>query len=606
MAIISLQDVTIRFGGPPVLQDVNLQLEAGERVCVVGRNGEGKSTLLRVLAGTLEPNEGRVIRRKDLVAARLDQEIPADVPGTAAEVVADSLRTQVGALDDSWRDDRRVEMVLMRLGVDGERPFAELSGGMKRRALLARALVGEPDLLMLDEPTNHLDIDAVLWLEEFLLGADLTLVFVSHDRALVRRLATRILDLDRGRLTSWPGSYTTYERRRDEALADEAARQAKFDRKLAQEEVWIRKGIKARRTRNEGRARALEAMRRERQARRDTLGDVKFRLHESAASGKLVARARSVDFGYTGVPLIHDFTATILRGDRIGIVGPNGCGKTTLIKLLLGELEPDAGTIVHGARLEVAYFDQNRDQLDPDASVADNVADGQDTLTIGGARKHVIGYLGEFLFSPDRARSPVSMLSGGERNRLLLARLFARPANTLVLDEPTNDLDAETLELLEERIGEFAGTILLVSHDRAFLDNVVTSTLAFDGEGIVKEYAGGYAEWFAQRPSASKKVATKAKKTRLRSTGSAPRKLTYNETAELAGLPRRIEEMETAQTELFARTSDPDFYKSGPDEIVAVNDRLEALDTELSEVYARWEELDEVASRHAAWKAQRS
>ena len=606
MALISLQDVTIRFGGPPVLQDVNLQLEAGERVCVVGRNGEGKSTLLRVLAGTLEPNEGRVIRRKDLVAARLDQEIPADVLGTAAEVVADSLRTHVGALDDSWRDDRRVEMVLMRLGVDGERPFAELSGGMKRRALLARALVGEPGLLMLDEPTNHLDIDAVLWLEEFLLGADLTLVFVSHDRALVRRLATRILDLYRGRLTSWPGSYATYERRRDEALADEAARQAKFDRKLAQEEVWIRKGIKARRTRNEGRARALEAMRRERQARRDTLGDVKFRLHESATSGKLVARARSVDFGYTGEPLIHDFTATILRGDRIGIVGPNGCGKTTLIKLLLGELEPDAGTIVRGARLEVAYFDQNRDQLDPDASVADNVADGQDTLTIGCARKHVIGFLGDFLFSPDRARSPVSMLSGGERNRLLLARLFARPANTLVLDEPTNDLDAETLSLLEERIGDFAGTVLLVSHDRSFLDNVVTSTLAFDGEGIVKEYAGGYTEWFAQRPSAPEKAATKGKRVRTRSTGSAPRKPTYKETAELAGLPQRIEATETAQAELFARTSDPDFYKNGPDEMAAINDRLATLKTELSGMYARWEELEEVASRYAAWKAQRS
>ncbi|MFH1845160.1 MAG: ATP-binding cassette domain-containing protein, partial [bacterium] len=541
MALISLQDVNLRFGGPPVLQDVNLQLEAGERVCVVGRNGEGKSTLLRLLAGTQEPDEGRVIRRKDLVTARLDQEIPAGVSGTAAEVVAGGLGTHTGADDDRWRDDRNVQMVLMRLGVDGERPFAELSGGMKRRTLLARALVGEPDLLLLDEPTNHLDIDAILWLEEFLLGADLTLVFVSHDRTLVRRLATRILDLDRGRLTSWPGDFDTYERRRDEALADEAAQQAKFDRKLAQEEVWIRKGIKARRTRNEGRARTLAAMRRERQTRRDTLGDVKLRLHESAASGKLVARARGVAFSYDDAPLIHDFTATILRGDRIGIVGPNGCGKTTLIKLLLGELEPDAGTIVRGARLEVAYFDQNRDQLDPDASVAHNVADGQDSLTIGDARKHVIGYLGDFLFSPDRARSPVSMLSGGERNRLLLARLFLRPANTLVLDEPTNDLDVETLELLEERVGEFAGTVLLVSHDRAFLDNVVTSTLAFDGDGIVKEYTGGYAEWFAQRPSAPEKAATKGKRARPPATGDAPRKLTYKETAELAGLPKRIE-----------------------------------------------------------------
>jgi ATP-binding cassette subfamily F protein uup len=606
MALISLQNVNLRFGGPPVLQDVNLQLEAGERVCVVGRNGEGKSTLLRVLAGTQEPDNGRVIRRKDLVAARLDQEVPANLPGKAADVVAAGLGTDARAGDEHWRDDRSVEMVLMRLGVDGERPFVELSGGMKRRALLARALVGEPDLLLLDEPTNHLDIDAVLWLEEFLLDANLTLVFVSHDRALVRRLATRILHLDRGQLTSWPGSYESYERRRDEALADEAARQAKFDRKLAQEEAWIRQGIMARRTRNEGRARTLAAMRRERQARRDALGDVKLRLHEAVASGKLVARAQGVDFGYGGVPLIHDFTATILRGDHIGIVGPNGCGKTTLIKLLLGELEPDAGTIVRGARLEVAYFDQNRDLLDLDASVADNVADGQDSLTIGGERKHVIGYLGDFLFSPDRARSPVSMLSGGERNRLLLARLFARPANTLVLDEPTNDLDAETLELFEERIGEFSGTVLLVSHDRSFLDNVVTCTLAFDCGGIVKEYTGGYAEWFAQRPSVPEKAAPKGKRVRPRSTGDAPRKLTYSETAELDGLPKRIEAIETEQTELFTRTADPEFYKSSPDQMAAIKRRLAVVESELSGLYARWDELERVASRHAAWKAQRS
>ncbi|MCP4573677.1 MAG: ATP-binding cassette domain-containing protein [bacterium] len=602
MALISLQDITLRFGGPPVLQDVNLQLEAGERVCVVGRNGEGKSTLLRMLAGTQEPDAGRVIRRKGLVAASLDQEIPAGVPGTVAEVVAGGLATRPDAAEESWRDDRSVALVIERLGLDGTRTFAELSGGMKRRALLARALVSEPDLLLLDEPTNHLDIDAVLWLEEFLLGSGPTLVFVSHDRALVHRLATRILDLDRGRLTSWPGDYSTYERRRDEVLADEAARQAKFDRKLAQEEVWIRKGIKARRTRNEGRARTLAAMRRERQDRRDALGDVKLRLTESAASGKLVARARGLGFGYDGTPLIRDFSATILRGDRIGIVGPNGCGKTTLIKLLLGNLNPDAGTIVRGARLDVAYFDQNRDQLDPDASVAHNVADGQDTITLGGGRKHVIGYLGDFLFTPDRARSPVSMLSGGERNRLLLARLFARPANTLVLDEPTNDLDAETLDLLEERVGEFAGTVLLVSHDRTFLDNVVTSTLAFDGDGVVKEYAGGYAEWFAQRPSAARKQEPKEKKPRLRSDGAAPPKLTYKEKAELAELPARIERLEAEQAEIFARTTAPDFYQSAPREMAAVNERLAALEAELAASYARWEELEGMASRHAAWK----
>jgi len=605
MAVVSLQDVTLRFGGLPVLQDVNLQLEAGERVCVVGRNGEGKSTLLRVLAGALVPDAGRVIRRQGLVAARLDQEIPAGVPGTATEVVAGGLAARSSEESDDWQDDRRIEMALMRLGVDGPRSFADLSGGMKRRTLLARALVGEPDLLLLDEPTNHLDIDAVLWLEEFLLGADPTLVFVSHDRALVRRLATRILDLDRGRLTSWPGDYATYERRRDEVLADEAARQAKFDRKLAREEVWIRKGIKARRTRNEGRARVLAAMRRERQDRRNTLGDVKLRLTEATASGKLVARARDVHFGYDGSPLIRNFSATILRGDRIGIVGPNGCGKTTLVRLLLGELDPTAGTIVRGTRLDVAYFDQSRDQLDPNASVADNVADGQDSLSIGGARKHVIGYLGDFLFTPDRARSPVSMLSGGERNRLLLAKLFANPANTLVLDEPTNDLDAETLELLEERVGEFTGTVLLVSHDRTFLDNVVTSTLAFDGDGLVKEYAGGYAEWFAQRPAAPGK-AQRTRKVRTRAAGAPPPKLTYKETAELAALPKRIEDLEATQAELFARTSSPEFYKSGPREMASINDRLEALDTELAAVYVRWEELEGIASRHAAWKDEQS
>ncbi len=604
MALLSLQDVTLRFGGPPVLKDVNLQIEPGERVCLVGRNGEGKSTLLRVLAGTQMPDSGQVIRRKSLIAARLDQEIPAGVTGTVAEVVAGGLETHAVTEDGGWRADRSIEVVLMRLGVDGERSFADLSGGMKRRALLARALVSDPDLLLLDEPTNHLDIDAVLWLEEFLLGANCTLVFVSHDRALVRRLATRVLDLDRGRLTSWPGDHANYERRREEMLADESARQAKFDRRLAEEEVWIRKGIKARRTRNEGRARTLVAMRSERQARRDALGDVKLRVHESAASGKLVARARGVGFGYDDVPLIRDFEATILRGDRIGIIGPNGCGKTTLVKLLLGELEPTAGTIVRGARLDVAYFDQNRDQLDPDASVAENVADGQDTLTIGGGRKHVIGYLGDFLFTPDRARSPVSMLSGGERNRLLLAKLFAKPANTLVLDEPTNDLDAETLDLLEDRVGEFAGTVILVSHDRSFLDNVVTSTLAFDGDGVVKEYAGGYAEWFAQRPS-SQEMAAPAKKARTRPTGDEPRKLSYKETTELAGLPKSIEELETAQAEFFARSADPEFYKCGGDEVAAIHARLATLEAELAGVYARWEELEEVASRRAAWKAPR-
>jgi len=605
MALISLQDVTLRFGGPPVLQDANLQLEAGERVCVVGRNGEGKSTLLRILAGTQEPDEGKVIRSKGLIAARLDQEIPAGVTGSVAEVVAAGLAEHPGSRDDTWRDDRSVEMVLLRLGVEGDKPFDELSGGMKRRALLARALVGEPDLLLLDEPTNHLDIDAVLWLEEFLLNAAPTLVFVSHDRALVRRLATRILDLDRGQLTSWPGDYDTYLHRRDETLADEAVRQAKFDRKLAEEEAWLRKGIKARRTRNEGRSRDLMSMRRERLARRKALGDVNMRLQESEASGKIVARAKEVEFGYGSETLIRGFSATVLRGDRIGIIGPNGCGKSTLVKLLLGELEPRTGSIVRGARLDVAYFDQNRGQLDPEASVAHNVADGQDTLTIGGGEKHVIGYLGDFLFTPDRARSPVSMLSGGERNRLLLAKLFAKSANTLVLDEPTNDLDAETLDLLEDLIGEFAGTVLLVSHDRAFLDNVVTSTLGFDGCGVVKEYAGGYNEWFKQRPSAIPQATPKEKKVRTRSAGDAPPKLSYKESKELARLLRRIEELEAEQAALFARTSDPGFYRGEADEIAAINARLAALEADMAEVYARWEELEAISVRHEEWKARR-
>ncbi|MFC1843960.1 ATP-binding cassette domain-containing protein, partial [Thermodesulfobacteriota bacterium] len=537
MALITLQNISLAFGGLPVLDKISMQIEAGERVCLVGRNGEGKSSLMRLIAGEQPQDSGRIIKQQGVKIARLDQEVEGSLDGTVYHVVSGGLGEFMALLDRHynvssrlavdhsesllaeladvehemetsgvWQVRQQIETVLSRLQLDADRDFAELSGGMKRRVLLARALVCDPDLLLLDEPTNHLDIESITWLEEFLLASSCTLLFVTHDRELLKKLATRILDLERGSISSWPGDYDTYLRRKEEMLAAENGQHARFDKKLAKEEAWVRQGLKARRTRNEGRVRALIEMRRQHQARRQQVGNVRMEITEAGISGKLVAVLKDVKHGFGSTPVISNLSTTVLRGDRIGIIGPNGAGKTTLLRLLLGELNPDMGQIRLGTNLLPVYFDQQRDQLDAAKTVIDNLGDGSDFVEINGRNRHIIGYLHDFLFTADRARSPVSILSGGERNRLLLAKLFARPSNVLVLDEPTNDLDIETLELLEQLLMEYSGTVLLVSHDRAFLNNVVTSTLVFEGKGRVQEYAGGYDDWLLQSSAHQKKT----------------------------------------------------------------------------------------------------
>ena len=625
MSLISLQDVTLSFGGPPVLHQVSLEIEPGERVCLIGRNGEGKSSLMRVIARDLEPDSGTIVRQRGLRVAHIAQDVALDLAGSVFEVVAGGLgplqklltryhdiSVRLGSGGDEellaemeevqhqleaaggWQARQRVETVLSRLQLNADLTYSELSGGMKRRVLLASALVSDPDLLLLDEPTNHLDIDAITWLEEFLLNTNIALLFVTHDRMLVRKLATRIVNLDRGTLTSWPGDYDTYLRRKAETLAAEASQQTRFDKKLAREEIWIRQGIKARRTRNEGRVRDLMVMRRERRARKERVGRARMQIQDAVPSGKLVAQLKGVTFGYGDTPVIKNLSTTILRGDRVGVIGPNGSSKTTLLRLLLGDLTPQQGTVRLGANLEAAYFDQHRAVLDEEDTVVNNVGEGKDTLTINGRPKHIIGYLQDFLFTPDRARSPVGTLSGGERNRLLLAKLFTRPANILVLDEPTNDLDVETLELLEELLFEYKGTVLLVSHERAFLNNVVTSTLVFEEDGTVQEYAGGYDDWLAQRPAekAETKAPEKKKKRRPRSAG--PRKLSFKETRELESLPRKIEVMEAEQQELYDAMAAPSFYRQEGALISQARARAEELERSLSVAYERWAELEAI------------
>ncbi len=626
MSLLTLRNVKLGFGGPLLLDGVDLQIEPGERVCLVGRNGTGKSTLLHILSGELIPDDGEVVRRQGLVVARLGQEVPMDVEAEVFDVVAGGLGDH-GALlkeyhevshrlassgdeallrrlenvqhrleaEGGWQLNQRVETVLSRLSIGGDVAFGELSGGLKRRVMLARALVTEPDLLLLDEPTNHLDIDAITWLEEFLAGFSGALLFITHDRAFLQRLATRIVELDRGQLTSWPGDYTTYTRRKAEALEAEARQQANFDKKLAQEEAWIRQGIKARRTRNEGRVRGLQALRKERMARRERLGTARIQLDDAERSGKIVAEVENVTHGYQGRTLVRDFTTTLFRGDRIGLIGPNGVGKTTLLKILLGELKPDGGQVKLGTRLEVAYFDQYRAQLDETATVLDNVAEGREMVTIGGQSRHVMSYLQDFLFAPQRCRSPVASLSGGERNRLLLAKLFLKPANVLVMDEPTNDLDVETLELLEERLYDFSGTLLLVSHDRAFLDNVVTSTLVFEGDGRIGEYVGGYEDWLRQRKepeTVEKKPTTAAKPSGSRREKSDSRKLSYRDKRELDALPQRIEALENQIDAIQGEMAKPEFYQADGERIAEARARLEAMENELTDAYARWESLE--------------
>jgi ATP-binding cassette subfamily F protein uup len=601
MPLVALERVSIAYGHLPLLDEASLQIDSGERIAVLGRNGTGKSTLLQIVAGDTPADAGTVWRQPALRVARLVQDVPLTDSRSVFAVVAEGVLADGGHDTEEWRRDHQVDLILSRLGLDGDVPVDTLSGGWRRRVLLARALVSEPDLLLLDEPTNHLDIEAITWLESFLSEYGGTVVFVTHDRAFLQRLATRIVELDRGRLTSWPGDYATFLRRKEEWLANEAVQHDKFDQRLAQEEVWLRQGIKARRTRNEGRVRALMAMRQERAARREQIGTVKMRAEQADQSGKLVFEARGVSKGYGTRMVIDDVSVRVMRGDRIGLIGPNGAGKTTLLRLLLMELAPDAGDVRHGANVQVAYYDQQREQLDHERTVFETVGDGNDTVTVNGQSRHVHGYLRDFLFSDERARSPVKALSGGERNRLLLARLFTRPSNVLVLDEPTNDLDLETLELLEAQLAEWPGTLLLVSHDRTFLDNVVTSTLAFEGGGKVSENVGGYEDWLRQtRRQASARAAgagaTNGGRTRALPAATAvtpgSRKVSYNERRELESLPARIETLEEEQRQLRDTVGDPAFYKRPADQIAQAMDRLEALEYELLAAYARWHDLE--------------
>lgn len=590
MALISLRNIQLAFGGAPLLDDATLHIDRGERICLLGRNGTGKSTLLRLIAGELPPDAGTLQRQQGLRIARLSQELPRDPRGSVLDCVATG-----AAGEEGWERQQQVELAIATLQLTAEAPLASLSGGIMRRVLLARALAGQPDLLLLDEPTNHLDIEAITWLEDFLLRSDLSLVFVTHDRAFLRRLATRIVELDRGRLYDFACDYDTFLERKEELLHAESEQWRKFDKKLGEEEIWIRKGIKARRTRNEGRVRALQQMREDRRQRRLRTGTARLQLNEAGQSGRLVVEVENLHFGYADRPLIDNFSTTIMRGDRVGIIGPNGAGKTTLLKLLLGELQPEKGRVKLGSNLAVLYFDQLREQLDPDQTVQQNLAGEQDTVLVGGRSRHVIGYLQDFLFTPDRCRTPVRILSGGERYRLLLAKLFTREANLLVLDEPTNDLDLETLDLLEERLADFTGTIFLVSHDRDFLNRTVTSTIVFEGEGRLAEYVGGYDDWLRQRPVVTEGEPRKKPPTRDRPKSDREPKLTFKEKRELGALPRQIESLESEQAELHRQLADPNLYRAAGEQVAGLNRRLGEIELELEACYLRWSQLEKLS-----------
>ncbi len=620
MPLISLKEVSLAFGTHPVLDHASLVIDKGERVCLVGRNGEGKSSLLKLIAGELRPDDGEMIVSDGVRIAQLPQEVPGSLPGSVYDVVAEG----VGALSQTLRDwhhaaaaaaedpqalrrmetlqqeieahngwnlDQRISATLSRLKLPSDSAFDSLSGGMKRRALLAQALVAEPDLLLLDEPTNHLDIESILWLEEFLKGFGGAILFITHDRAFLQALATRIIDLDRGKLSSFPGDYRKYLETKQQLLDAEETANALFDKKLAQEEAWIRQGIKARRTRNEGRVRALQKMREERAQRRERVSSARLTTQQAESSGKIVIEADAVDFAWDGRPIVRDFSTRILRGDKIGILGPNGCGKSTLIQLLLGRLKPDSGRIKTGSKLQIAYFDQQRETLDPERTVRDNIADGDDHVEINGNRRHVIGYLKDFLFTPAQVNAPVSTLSGGERNRLMLARLFARPFNLLVMDEPTNDLDIDTLELLEERLLDYDGTLLLVSHDRAFIDHIVDYCFVFEGQGKVRKYIGGYEDWWRQRPPEPEahRPQKNAKPEKPKARG---KRLGFNEQKELKALPRKIEKLEEQIEALHEEMADPGFYQQDPETIRRKQDQVAGLEQEMETLFARWEDLE--------------
>jgi len=617
MSLLQAKNLYHSYGDQPLLDQVSLTLEAGERVCLVGRNGSGKSTLLKIIAGNIKADEGEIICAAELRIAELRQEVPQDFVGSVYDCIAQGIGELGGVITNwhhaaiasatdpealqlmqryqdqieahgAWNLETRISSTISRLALTADQSFDELSGGMKRRALLGQALVAEPDLLLLDEPTNHLDIDSILWLENLLLGFNGTLVFITHDRGFLQRIATRIIDLDRGNLTSWPGDYHRFLETRAAQLETESRHNALFDKKLAQEETWIRQGIKARRTRNEGRVRALEKMRAERTARRERGGSARLTAQQAESSGKIVIEADNLGFAWPDKMIIRDFSCKILRGEKIGILGPNGCGKSTLIQLLLGQIEPQTGWVKTGTRLEIAYFDQHRETLDPLKSVRDNLAAAGDQVTINGRSRHVVGYLKDFLFSEKSIHMPVKALSGGERNRLLLARLFTRSFNLLVMDEPTNDLDIETLELLEELLIEYSGTLLLVSHDRQFIDNTVTSTLVFEDHGRVNEYVGGYQDWLRQRstnqvvtetPTAIKKPAPSVAK-------RGP------EQKELRALPGKIEKLETKIEALHLGFSSADYYQQDATVISTEQQQLKQFESELQELYRRWEELE--------------
>lgn len=633
MPLLRLTNISIAYGTHALLHNADFQLDAGERVGLLGRNGEGKSTLMKIIAGNVHADHGDIWRQPELKLAWLEQapELPDDatiydaVAGGLGELGQwitryhtlsssmahddDKALQELGDLQhkleahNGWHFQQRVETTLNKLDLPGELKINGLSGGWKRRVALARALVIEPEVLLLDEPTNHLDFESITWLEEQILNFQGAVLFVTHDRSFLQKLATRIIDLDRGNLVSWQGNYDDYLRRKAAALEDEANQNAEFDKKLAEEEAWIRQGIKARRTRNEGRVRALERLRNERAQRRNAQGTSKLALERGDASGKKVIEVNDISFAYQDRQIISHFSTLIQRGDKIGLIGPNGAGKSTLLKLLLKQLEPDSGTVEQGTRLEIAYFDQLRDQLDPEMTVADTVADGNDFVEIAGSKRHVMSYLADFLFAPARARSPVKSLSGGEKNRLLLARLFTKPANLIVMDEPTNDLDLETLELLEEKLVNYDGTLLLVSHDRAFLDNVVTSVFVLDGTGRVDEFVGGYTDWMShcqqakQAEAAKKATAVKQEKpaTNTAERTATKKKLSFKEQQELDRLPDMIDELEARQAELNQQINDANFYKNDKETIAKALTELEKTTAQLEQVYERWNELEALA-----------
>ena len=626
MAFISMQEISLAFNSVPLFEGVSLTVERGEKVGLVGRNGSGKSTLLRMIAGSLKPDTGAVLIQKGLHSAYLSQEVPSELPGTAFDVVASGSREYVDLItrnsspsarlqpegtlplreelelihhnldmEGVWYKREQVSKSLSQLGIDAGRAFSSLSAGLKRQVLLKRALVGEPDILLLDEPTNHMDIDSIKELEQTMVRFTGALIFVTHDRMFLQRIATRIVEIDRGRLFDQTCDYETFLTRRSADREAEETKNALFDRKLQHEEHWVRGGIKARRTRNEGRVRELERMREMRMSRRDRPGKVKMEAHETERSGTLVAKADNIGFNYGDTQVISKFSTTILKGDRLGILGPNGSGKTTLLRLLLGELSPATGTIRLGTNLQISYSDQLLEQLDENKTAIENVSDGNDTVTVNGKTRHIVGYLQDFLFSADQARSLVSVLSGGERKRLMLARLFTQPSNLLVLDEPTNDLDIETLDLLEDLLINYTGTIILVSHDRTFINNIVTSTAVFEGGSVVKEYVGGYDDWLLQRPQEEKPSRASTSK-KAPPPAPAPRarlKFGFNQQKELDALPETIERLEREQQKLFQAMGDPGLYKKGKADIVAMNDRLQELERLLAQAYARWEELEQ-------------